>query len=226
MKGQPPAMPDSPSQRYARSEELANSITHGIGVVLSIAALAVLVSFAALRGDAWRIVSFSIYGTTLFLLYLASTLYHSFRSHGIKQLFRVFDHAAIFLLIAGTYTPIALVTLRGAWGWTIFGLIWGLAIVGVALTVLSIEGTSVVTMLLYVGMGWLVVIAIKPLVVALPKAGLVWMALGGVLYSLGIGFYAWKRLPYNHAIWHLFVLGGSVCHFFGILFYVLPTGSS
>ena len=211
--------------RYSFAEEIANSVTHGIGVGLSIAALSVLVTFAGLFGDAWRVVSFSIYGATLILLYLASTFYHSFQSPRVKEIFRVLDHSAIFLLIAGTYTPFTLVNLRGGWGWTLFGLIWGLAICGILLEVFFMDRFKPLSMAIYVGMGWLVILALKPLLAAVPMGGMIWLGIGGLTYTLGVIFYLWNRIPFNHAIWHLFVLGGSVCHFFCILFYVLPVNN-
>jgi hemolysin III len=210
--------------RYSVREEIANSITHGIGVGLSIAALAILVTFAGLFGDAWRVVTLSIYGSTLILLYLASTFYHSFQSQPVKKVFRVLDHSAIFLLIAGTYTPFTLVNLRGGWGWTLFGLIWALAMGGIILEVFFRNRFKWLSIGIYVGMGWLVIIALKPLLSALPVGGLIWLGIGGLIYTFGVVFYAWESIPFNHAIWHLFVLGGSVCHFFCILFYVLPMG--
>jgi hemolysin III len=211
--------------RYSVREEIANSVTHGVGAGLSIAALAILVTFAGLLGDAWRVVTFSIYGSTLILLYSASTFYHSFQSPRAKEIFRVLDHSAIFLLIAGTYTPFTLVSLRGGWGWTLFGLIWGFAMGGIVLEVFFLDRFKHLSLAIYVGMGWLVVIAIKPLLSAVPVGGLIWLGIGGLTYTLGVIFYTWRSFPFNHAIWHLFVLGGSVCHFFCILFYVLPMGS-
>ncbi len=201
-------------------EEIANSVTHGLGAVLSVAALVLLVVFAALRGDAWRVVGFSIFGASLFALYLTSTLYHSFTHPKVKRFFRVLDHTMIFILIAGTYTPVTLTILRGAWGWTLFGLIWGLAIIGVVLKIAFFDRFNALSVVLYLLMGWLVVIALKPLLSASPTGLLVWMAIGGISYTLGVIFYAWERLPYNHAIWHLFVLGGSVSHFFGMLLHL------
>jgi len=204
-------------------EELANSVTHAIGAALSAAALPVLVTLAAQCGDAWRVVSFSVYGTTLILLYVASTLYHSFRSPPVKRVLRVLDHAAIFLLIAGTYTPFTLVTLRGGWGWTLFGLVWALAVGGILLKVFCTGRFRVLSVGLYVAMGWLVTIALKPLVAALPAGGMVWLGAGGLAYTLGVAFYLWESFPFHHAVWHLFVLAGSVCQFLSILLYVLPT---
>jgi hemolysin III len=208
--------------RYSVREEIANSVSHGLGVVLSLVALAVLVTFSVRLGDPWRIVSFSVYGASLVFLYLASTLYHAFRDERLKAIFRLLDHSAIFLLIAGSYTPFTLVTLRGPWGWTIFGLIWGIAILGLVTSNLSARHCPRwVLSLLYIAMGWLVVIAIKPLLAAMPTPGMILLAAGGLLYSGGTIFYVNQRIPYNHAIWHLFVLGGSICHFFCMLFYVL-----
>lgn len=201
-------------------EEIANSITHGIGAALSIAALVLLVVFAALRGDAWRVVSFSIFGSSLFILYLTSTLYHSFTNQRVKRIFRVLDHSMIFILIAGSYTPITLTVLRGPWGWTLFGLIWGLAIFGIVMKIAFFDRFNALSVVLYILMGWLAVIALKPLLSVAPLGLMIWMGIGGLSYTLGVIFYAWERLPFNHAIWHLFVLGGSISHFFGMLFHL------
>jgi len=211
-----------PASRYSSREELANSITHGTGAALSVAGLAVLVTLAALRGDGWRVVSFAIYGASLVLLYLFSTLYHAARRARLKRFFRVLDHAAIFLLIAGSYTPFTLVTLRGPWGWTIFGLIWACAVAGIVTTVVFLNSPRWVIAGFYIGMGWLAVVAIKPLVLALPLGALVLMFAGGLAYTGGVAFYVWQSLPFNHAIWHLFVLAGSVLHYLCVLLYVLP----
>ncbi len=201
-------------------EEIANSITHGIGAALSIAALVLLVVFAALRGDAWRVVGFSIFGSSLFILYLTSTLYHSFTNRRVKRFFRVLDHSMVFILIAGSYTPLTLTVLRGPWGWTLFGLIWGLAIFGIVMKIVFFDRFNALSLVLYILMGWLVVIALKPLLSAAPLGLLIWMGIGGLSYTLGVIFYAWERLPFNHAVWHLFVLGGSISHFFGMLFHL------
>lgn len=201
-------------------EEITNSITHGVGIGLSIAALVILVVLASRRGDAWRIVSFSIYGASLILLYLSSTLYHSFVNPKIKKIFRIIDHSAIYLLIAGTYTPVTLTLMRGAWGWTLFGLAWGMAIGGIIITVLLLDKLKSLLVLSYVAMGLLVVIALKPMMQMVPRGLIIWLFIGGACYLLGIIFYLWKRLPYHHPIWHLFVLGGSISHFLGILFYL------
>jgi hemolysin III len=203
-------------------EEIANVVTHAIGAAFGIAGLSALMVGTWRHNDAWRTVSFGIYGATLILLYLASVFYHGSRSPRTKRLLQIFDHAAIYLLIAGTYTPFTLVSLRGPWGWTMFGLIWGLAIAGILLKVFFIGRMGIASTALYLLMGWLVVIAIKPVMDAVSVRGLVWLAAGGLAYTLGVVFYAWHRLPYSHPIWHLFVLAGSVFHYFAIFFYVLP----
>ena len=207
---------------YTIGEEIANGITHGIGTGLSVAGLTLLVVLAALYGDVWRIVSFSIYGSTLIILYLASTLYHSFQHPRVKRIFRTIDHASIYLLIAGTYTPFLLVSMRGAWGWTLLVVVWGLALLGVGFKVLFTHRFQKLSVLAYILMGWISVIALKEALNTIPTGGLVLMAVGGVVYTVGVIFYAWKKLPYGHAIWHLFVLGGSMCHYLAVLFYLLP----
>ena len=204
-------------------EEIANSITHGLGAALSVAGLTVLVLLASLYGDVWQVVAFSIYGSTLIVLYLASTLYHSLQNPRAKRVFRVIDHAAIFLLIAGTYTPFLLISMRGVWGWTLLGLVWGLALLGVGFKIFFTHRFPVGSTLAYVLMGWLGVIAWKEAVTHIPAGGLVWLGLGGVAYTVGVVFYAWKRLPYNHAIWHVFVLAGSICHYLAVLLYLSPS---
>jgi hemolysin III len=200
--------------------ERFNSISHLIGAVAALAGLVVVVVVAAQQGDPWKIVSFSIYGTTLFFLYTVSTLYHSLRGRA-KRIFRKLDHYSIYFLIAGTYTPFTLVTLRGAWGWTIFGVIWGLAAVGIALESLPQQGNRVLSLVVYILMGWLVLVALKPLLEALPWAGFVWLLLGGIFYTSGVAFYLFdEKIRHFHGIWHLFVLAGSVSHYVTILFYV------
>ena len=208
--------------RYTAAEEIANSITGGVGVILAIAALAVLVAFAALHGDAWHVATCAIFGATLIISYTTSTLYHSLPLPNIKPLLRALDHSAIFLLIAGTYTPFLLVNLRGVWGWSLFAVIWTVAIAGVVLRLLWKGKRHRVIVSLYIAMGWAVLVAIKPLLENLATGGLILLASGGVVYTLGVLFYAWRKLPYSHAIWHMFVLGGSALHFFAILFYVVP----
>jgi hemolysin III len=201
--------------------ERLNSISHLIGAAAALSGLANLVVFASFQGDPWKIVSFSVYGFSLVLLYVFSALYHSLRGSP-KTIFRKLDHAAIYLLIAGTYTPFTLVSLRGVWGWSIFGITWGLAITGIFLDTLTKKGRRILPVVLYVLMGWLCLIAVKPLFQALSFEGFIWLLSGGVFYTVGIVFYALgKKKTCFHAIWHLFVLAGSVSHYFAILLYVL-----
>jgi hemolysin III len=207
---------------YPLGEEIAHAVTHGLGLLLSIAGLAVLVAMASTRGDAWHVVGCAVFGATLVLLYAASTLYHGVQHRRAKQVLRRLDWAAIFLLIAGSYTPFTLVSLRGGWGWTLLALVWSLAILGVVLQVTIPARVRRVSLAIYLAMGWLALIAIEPLVHALHPEGLVLLFLGGIAYTLGVVFYAWRRLPYHHAIWHLFVLAGSACHFSCVLGYVIP----
>lgn len=206
---------------YSPGEEIANSVTHAVATGLAIAALPVLVVAAASAGTAWHVVSFSIFGTTLVLLYLASTLYHSIPAARARRVLKTLDHCAIFLLIAGTYTPFMLVCLRGPVGWTIFGTIWGLAAAGVILKCFFVYRFKRLSLAVYLGMGWLCLLAGREIFFSLPAASLVFLALGGLIYSLGVIFYVWRRLPYSHVIWHLFVVAGSVMHFFSVL-YTLP----
>lgn len=208
-------------ENFTKGEEITNAILHGIGLGLAIAALVVLVVLAKIYGDIWYVVSFSIYGSTLVILYLSSTLYHSFPEGRVKNIFEIFDHSAIYLLIAGTYTPMTLISLRGSLGWSIFGIVWGIAIVGIVFKVFWVKKFVVFSTLLYIVMGWLIIIAIKPLLAAMNKMSIIFLVSGGILYTVGTIFYVWRRMKYHHAIWHLFVLGGSVCHFFTILF-LLP----
>ena len=203
-------------------EEIANAITHGIGLLLSIAGFVVLLVLAALRGTAWHIVACSIYGATLICLYTASTLYHAVISPRVKRALRIFDHSAIYLLISGTYTPFLLVSLRGPWGWSLFGVIWGLALVGVLFKFWFVERFAILSTAVYIAMGWLVVIAAKPVITHLPLTAIIWLLAGGLAYTGGVIFFAAKRIPYSHAIWHLFVLAGSICHYFAVLSTVIP----
>ncbi len=200
--------------------ERFNSISHLIGAVAALAGLVIVVVAAARQGDPWKIVSFSVYGATLFFLYTVSTLYHSLRGRA-KRIFRKLDHYSIYFLIAGTYTPFALVTLRGGWGWTIFGIIWGLAALGIALEALPQGGNRVLSVVVYVLMGWLVLVALEPLLEALPMTGFWWLLLGGLFYTGGLVFYFFdEKVRHFHGVWHLFVLAGSVCHYLTILFFV------
>jgi len=201
--------------------ERFNGITHFVGAALALAGLAVLVVFAVLQGDIWKIVSFSIYGISLFLLYTLSTLYHSLRGRA-KQIFMKLDHVAIYLLIAGTYTPLTLVTLHGAWGWSLFGIVWGLAIIGIVVDILHRQGSRSIQMAIYLLMGWLIVVALYPLFKVMPTGGLVLLMLGGLFYTGGIVFYVLdERIKHAHGIWHLFVLAGSISHYLIMLLYVL-----
>jgi hemolysin III len=218
---------DSAIARYTRGEEIANSLTHACGIVLSIAGLAALIAAATVRGGGViEIASCAIYGTTLVVLYTTSTLYHSIPFAAPKRVLRTLDHLAIFLLIAGTYTPFVLIALRGAWGWLLFGIVWTLAAIGVAIELSQMRRFRRVMIALYIGMGWVGLIAIKPLVAALPSAGLWLLFGGGVSYTFGVIFYRWHSLRYHHAVWHLFVLAGSALQYFAVLHYVLPPAAS
>jgi hemolysin III len=202
-------------------EEIANSVTHGVGALASLVALPFLV-LAGLPHGAGVVAGNVVFGASLFLLYISSTIYHSLARNRAKRVFRIIDHSAIYILIAGTYTPFSLGVLRGAWGWSLFGVVWGLAVLGV--TVTSAVGVKFprASVAVYILMGWLIVIAVKPLITHLPPAGLAWLAAGGLAYTGGTAFYGWGRLRYHHAIWHLFVLMGSICHFVAVLRYAAP----
>ncbi|HUP91979.1 MAG TPA: hemolysin III family protein [Solimonas sp.] len=207
---------------YSIAEEVAHAATHGLGAFLSVAGLAVLVARASLYGGAWHIVAVSVFGATLVMMYTASTLYHSIPLPRAKKVLRVIDHSLIYFLIAGTYTPFCLVTLNGAWGWSLFALTWGLAAAGVVFKIFATGRFEKLSLAIYLAMGWCCLIAIRPLMEHVQPAGLLLMAVGGLSYTGGVAFYTWERLRYHHAIWHLFVLGGSIAHYFAILFYVLP----
>ncbi|OLS36890.1 hemolysin III family protein [Bacillus sp. MRMR6] len=207
---------------FSKKEEIANSITHGIGAALSIVALVILIVFSSLYGNAWHIVSFTIYGASMFILYMSSTLVHSFPEGKAKDIFEIFDHSSIYFYIAGTYTPFLLVVIRGPLGWTLFGIVWGLAIAGTIFKCFFVKKYLFTSTALYVVMGWMIVFAWRPLASTLAFEGMVYLAIGGLLYTLGSIFYVWRGFQYHHAIWHLFVIGGTVAHFFCILFYVLP----
>ncbi|MCY9516857.1 PAQR family membrane homeostasis protein TrhA [Paenibacillus apiarius] len=202
---------------YSRGEEIANAITHGVGVVLSVAALTLLIVFAALYGDPIHVVSFIIYGISMLLLYTSSTLVHSFPEGKVKDLFETFDHASIYLFIAGTYTPLVLIALPKTLGWTLFAIVWALAAGGVVFKAFFTKRFLFISTLLYIGMGWLIVWAWEPLSAAMPAAGLTLLVTGGILYTVGTIFYVWRGFPFHHMIWHLFVLGGSAAHFFAVL---------
>ncbi|AFT87055.1 PAQR family membrane homeostasis protein TrhA [Paraburkholderia phenoliruptrix] len=201
--------------------ERLNSITHLVGAVLSVAGLVTLVTMGAVEGDAYKVVSFSVYGAMLFVLYAISTLYHSVRDPRVKAVLQKCDHSAIYLLIAGSYTPFTLVTLRGPWGWSLFGVSWGLAALGIVQELTLGRRTRSVSMVLYVLMGWLALVAVRPLLEALPAAGTAWLVAGGVIYSAGIYFFINdERIRHGHGIWHLFVLAGSLCQFVSVARYV------
>ena len=200
-------------------EEIANSISHGIGLALAIAATPILIVAAARAGNAWNMVGASVFASAVLCLYFASTLYHALQNSKAKRVFRVFDHGAIFLLIAGTYTPFTLGVMRGPWGWTLLGLIWGMALFG--LTMKAVTGTRYrwLSMILYLSMGWLVVIAAKPVLLRVPLPGILWLLAGGLAYTVGVGFFSARRVRYHHFVWHLFVVAGTTCHFFAVLWY-------
>ncbi len=203
----------------SRGEELANSLSHGVGFLCALAAIPILVVTGAHRGGAGAIVGGAVFGTTMALLYLASTLYHAFPAGEAKRRLRRLDHSAIFLLIAGTYTPFTLGALGGGWGWSLFGVIWGIALLGVLLKLLGGARSSKVSTVLYLAMGWMIVLAIRPLIHSVPGWGLTLLVLGGLSYTAGVGFYLAPRLRYSHFIWHLFVLTGTTLHFFAVLNY-------
>ena len=204
---------------YTLKEEIWNSVIHGIGIALSIAALVILVIFSSLEGNVWAIVSTAVFGTSMIVLYTASTIYHAVPNPELKKKLKKFDHISIYYLIAGSYTPFLLVTMRGAIGWTLFGLVWGLALLGTCLKLMSSgSGTKAWSIGLYVLMGWMIVFASRQLISALPLTGLIFLILGGAFYTLGILFYVWKSRQYTHAIWHFFVLSGTIMHFFAVLY--------
>ena len=203
------------------SERLFNTITHGIGSVLSIVALVLMVVYASYNSDAWSIVGVSIFGSTLILLYMSSTLYHAFSNGRVKQIFKTLDQSFIYLLIAGTYTPVLLITLRNTLGWTVFGLVWAMAIGGITHRIFFFDKLKKLSLVSYIVMGWLSLIVFKSLLNAAPAELVVWLLIGGAFYTGGLIFYSWEKLPFNHAIWHLFVLGGSFSHFMGIYLYLV-----
>ncbi|MCI3921270.1 hemolysin III family protein [Paenibacillus sp. TRM 82003] len=202
---------------YSRREELINAITHGLGVIFSIVALTLLIVFASLKGTAWHVVSFTIFGVTMLLLYTSSTLVHAFPEGKVKDLFETFDHSSIYLFIAGTYTPILLTELRGPLGWTLFGVVWAMAAGGVVFKAFFTKRFLFLSTLGYIAMGWLIVFAWEPLMLSLNPESLRLLVIGGIAYTLGSVFYVWRAFPYHHAVWHLFVLAGSAAHFGAIL---------
>jgi hemolysin III len=210
-------------KHYSLIEEKTNIISHGIGFILSIVALVLLVTHANLYGNTWHIVSFSIFGASLIILFAASTFYHSAKRPELRNRLRIIDHASIYILIAGTYTPFTLVTLNGPIGWSIFGIAWGLALTGIILKLFLTGKYDLISTLMYVFMGWIIVFAIKPVINNLSLEGLLWLVAGGTAYTIGAVLYSIKKIKFNHAIFHVFVLIGSVCHFVSVFFYVLPT---
>ena len=222
-----PAPPDDHPGMHL--EELLNALTHGIGAVVALAAGAVLITLASIYGDRWAVIGASVYSASLLLLYVASTLYHAVSHVPTKTRLKVFDHCMIYVLIAGTYTPFTLTSLRGVWGWSLFGVIWALALAGIVFKLYFTGRFKGLSTAIYIAMGWLVIVAIKPLMAALPASAFAWLMAGGVAYTAGTVFYMSRPLPYAHAIWHGFVIAGSVCHFAAVLIQVLaqatPIGS-
>ncbi|MEF2920475.1 MAG: hemolysin III family protein [Acutalibacteraceae bacterium] len=205
------------NKRYTLGEEIFNSVSHGIGALLAIAGTVVLIVMSALYTDPWGIVSAAIYGGTLIILYTMSTLYHALTNEKAKYVMRIMDHATIFLLIAGTYTPITLYTMRGPLGWVLFGFVWGAAILGIVFNSIDLERFKKISLVCYIVMGWAIIVAIVPLIKSMPTISLIFLLAGGLTYSVGIIFYAIKKIKYFHSIWHLFTVGGSVLHYFAIL---------
>lgn len=210
------------THKFSKGEEIANAITHGIGVVLSIAALVILIVFSSLEGNAWHIVSFTLFGITMVLLYTSSTLLHSLPDGKAKDIFEILDHSSIYFFIAGSYTPFLFVVVQGKLGWTLFGIVWGLAIGGTIFKVYFVKRFLVISTVLYVVMGWMIVFTWRPLIEKLATNGIILLVIGGLLYTLGAIFYVWRGFKFHHALWHLFVLAGSVMVFFCVLWYVLP----
>jgi hemolysin III len=205
---------------FTLGEEVVHSITHGIGTGLSIAGLVILVVLGVLNGDVYQIIGFTIFGASLVLLYLASTLYHGFQQPRAKRIFKIFDHSAIYLLIAGSYTPFLLVGMRGTTGWILLVVVWLIALIGITMKVLYIDRFQVLSVFAYLLMGWLCVFAFREMMTSIPIGGIIWLAAGGILYTVGVIFYALQKIPYMHAVWHFFVLGGSLCHYFAVLFFL------
>lgn len=215
---------DAHAHAAGSSAEAANSVTHGLGAVLSVVALVLLVVQGALHGSARQVVAGAIFGSSLVLLYCMSTIYHALTNRRAKRVFQILDHSAIYVLIAGTYTPFCLVSLRGGWGWSLFGVVWGLAVLGITFKSIFGDRFEVLSTAVYLGMSWMIVIAVLPLYRCLPPGGLAWLGAGGAFYTLGVGFFAWRGLRFHHAVWHLFVLGGSLCHVMAVLGYVMSRG--
>lgn len=204
-----------------RAEEIGNATTHGMGAVLSVLAIVLLIAYASEQNDSLKLISGAVFGSTLFLMYMSSTLYHSMRDPKLKHVFRIIDHASIYLLIAGSYTPFMLVTLKGPSGWAIFTVIWSLALSGIIFKMFFVHKFNRLSTIIYLMMGWMAVIVIKPIYQLLPAGGLACIVAGGLCYTVGVIFYVWERLKFSHVLWHLFVLAGSIFHFFAVFFYVV-----
>ncbi|WP_280166157.1 PAQR family membrane homeostasis protein TrhA [Priestia aryabhattai] len=207
---------------FTRGEEIANAITHGVGAVLSIVGLTLLIVLSSLEGTPWHVISFTIYGVTMLLLYVSSTLVHSFPEGKVKDLFEIFDHSSIYLFIAGTYTPFLFIAVKGTTGWTLFGIVWGIALAGIVFKAFFVKKFLFISTILYVFMGWMIVFAWDSLTQNIAHQGIVLLVVGGLLYTIGAVFYVWRGFRFHHMIWHMFVLGGTVLHFLAIILYVLP----
>ncbi|MBK0007022.1 MULTISPECIES: PAQR family membrane homeostasis protein TrhA [Priestia] len=207
---------------FTRGEEIANAITHGVGAILSIVGLTLLIVLSSLEGTPWHVISFTIYGVTMLLLYVSSTLVHSFPEGKAKDLFEIFDHSSIYLFIAGTYTPFLFIAVKGTTGWTLFGIVWGIALAGIVFKAFFVKKFLFISTILYVFMGWMIVFAWDSLTQNIAHQGIVLLVVGGVLYTIGAVFYVWRGFRFHHMIWHMFVLGGTVLHFLAIILYVLP----
>jgi len=217
-------VPLEPPRDQTPWEEVANSLTHGVGVALSVVALVLLVTRASLHGNGWNVATLAVFGGSLVVLYGSSTLYHAFQGLRAKRLFWILDHSSIFLLIAATYTPVVLGPMRGPWGFTLFGLVWAMAFSGIVLKFFLVGGGERVWAMFYLAMGWLVLIALKPMLTMVPAGLVSWLVAGGAAYTVGVLFFLLERMPFNHAVWHLFVMAGSGCHFFGMLLYLTDGG--
>lgn len=213
------------TKRYSLGEEIFNSVTHGVGSLLSIAGTAVLIVLAAIYSDAWGVVSSAVYGGSLIILYTMSTLYHAITNPRAKAFFRIMDHNTIFFLIAGTYTPITLVALRGALGWVLFGVVWGAAALGIVLNSIDLERFRKPSVVCYIAMGWVIIFAVKPMIESVTPLSLWFLLIGGLFYTVGIIFYAIKSRKYFHSVWHIFTVAGSVFHYFSILLMILSDKS-
>ncbi|UFU00870.1 hemolysin III family protein [Radiobacillus kanasensis] len=206
---------------FTKKEEIAHAITHGIGAVLSIVALILLIIYASLEGSAWQIVSATVFGSTMLIMYLSSTIVHSLPDGKWKNIFQIFDHSSIYLFIAGTYTPFLLGPLRGEIGWTLFGIVWGIAVIGVVFKVFFVNKFLVLSTVFYILMGWMITLVWGPLTEQLPSEGITYLVLGGMFYTVGAVFYVWRKFHFHHAVWHLFVLAGSMFHFLAVFYYII-----